>query len=64
MSREPVNVDPKELGKKAWQLYRADIAEEGIALVKDDDGRKLAQRSFDLAKIFLEERARRTPRSD
>lgn len=53
---EPVNV--KELGKKAWKIYQADIAEEGIALVDDKTGRNLALRSFDLARMFLEEEAK------
>jgi hypothetical protein len=57
-----VKIDAKEQAHMAWKLYSADIAEEGIALVKDEDGRKLAMRSFDLAKIFLEEKARRKPR--
>ena len=54
--QEPV--DPKKLACKAWKLYQADIAEEGIALVDDKAGRHLALRSFDLARIFLEEKSK------
>ncbi len=57
-------IDAEELAGKAWELYRADIAEEGIALVGNDEGKKLAARSFELAKIFLEEKARRAPKED
>jgi hypothetical protein len=55
---KPEPVDAKALARKAWKLYQADIAEEGIALVDDKAGRTLALRSFDLARIFLEEKAR------
>ncbi len=58
--REPV--DLKAQAKMAWQLYRADVAEEGLELVKEAEGRKLAQRSFDLARVFLEEKARHAPK--
>ena len=53
---EPVS--EKELSKKAWKIYQADIAEEGIALVDDKTGRNLALRSFELARMFLEEEAK------
>lgn len=53
-----VEVDPNDLAKRAWKIYQADIAEEGIALVNNSIGRELAQRSFELARIFLEEEAR------
>jgi hypothetical protein len=53
---EPVN--QKSLSKKAWKIFQADIAEEGIALVDDKTGRNLALRSFELARMFLEEEGR------
>lgn len=56
----PIPVDAKKLASKAWKLYQADIAEEGIALVDDKTGRHLALRSFDLARIFLEEKAKQS----
>lgn len=52
-----VEVDPDDLAKRAWKIYQADIAEEGIALVNNSIGRELAQRSFELARIFLEVKA-------
>ena len=60
--REPI--DAKAQAKMAWKLYQADIAEEGLELVREEDGRKLAVRSFDLARVFLEEKARRAPKGD
>jgi hypothetical protein len=51
-------VDPEELSKRAWKIYQADVAEEGITLIDNSTGRQLALRSFELARVFLEEQAR------
>lgn len=55
-SSEPV--DPEELAKRAWKIFQSDVAEEGIALVDNNTGRQLALRSFELARVFLEEKNR------
>lgn len=53
---EPVDAD--ELSKRAWKIFQADVAEEGITLIDNSTGRNLALRSFELARVFLEEQAR------
>jgi hypothetical protein len=52
-----------DLCKKAWDIYLAEVSEEGVELFPDNDARELARRSFRLAEIFvLEElRVRRPP---
>ena len=52
-----------DLCKKAWEVYLAEVSEEGVELFPDNDARELARRSFRLAEIFLLEelRARRPP---
>lgn len=52
-------IDPKTLASKAWKIYKAEVAEEGLALINDQDARDLSRRSFRLAEIFLEEASRR-----
>lgn len=54
-----VRMDPETLAKAAWKIYLAEVSEEGVALVGDQDARELARRCFRLAEIFLEERGRR-----
>lgn len=49
----------EEVSKRAWKIYLAEISEEGVALVSDNDARDLARRCFRLAEIFLDEEARR-----
>lgn len=49
-------LDAKEWQGKAWELYLADIREEGTAMFDDQEARKLAKRSFDLAAIFMQTR--------
>lgn len=53
----------EDLCKKAWDIYLAEVSEEGVELFPDNDARELARRSFRLAEIFLQEelRARRPP---
>ena len=51
--------DPAALTKAAWKIYLAEISEEGVSLVGDQDARELARRCFRLAEIFLDESGRR-----
>jgi hypothetical protein len=51
--------DPELLAKFAWKIYLAEVSEEGVALIADNDARELSRRCFRLAEIFLEEQARR-----
>jgi hypothetical protein len=43
---------------KAWEIYGAEVKEEGVELFPDNDARELAKRSFRLAEIFLVEESR------
>jgi hypothetical protein len=52
-------VDPELLSKRAWKIFLAEVSEEGVALVGDNDARELSRRCFRLAEIFLEEQGRR-----
>lgn len=55
-----IPIDQEDLAKKAWKIFLGEIGEEGLALVGDQEGRELSRRSFKLAEIFLEEKARRS----
>ena len=52
-------VDPEILARKAWKIFLAEVSEEGVALIGDQDARELARRCFRLAETFLEEQTRR-----
>jgi len=52
-------LDAELLAKCAWKIYLAEISEEGVALVGDNDAKELSRRCFRLAEIFMEEQARR-----
>lgn len=52
-------IDPETLATKAWKIYLAEVSEEGVALISDQDARELARRCFRLAEIFIEEQSRR-----
>lgn len=52
-------LDPEAVTKKAWKIFLAEVSEEGVALISDNDARELSRRCFRLAEIFLEERKRR-----
>ncbi len=52
-------IDPDKVAKNAWKIYLAEVSEEGVALIGDNDARELARRCFRLASIFLEEEDRR-----
>jgi hypothetical protein len=54
-----VKVDPELLAKFAWKIYLAEVSEEGVALIGDNDAKDLSRRCFRLAEIFLEEQSRR-----
>ena len=54
-----VKVDPELLAKFAWKIYLAEVSEEGVALIGDNDAKDLSRRCFRLAEIFLEEQGRR-----
>ena len=61
--RQPAHrpkLDPETLSNKAWKIYLAEVSEEGVALIGDQDARELARRCFRLAEIFIEEQARRS----
>ena len=55
-----VPLDLEEVSKKAWRIFLSEVSEEGLALIGDNDARDLTRRSFRLAEIFLEEKARRS----
>lgn len=52
--------DPEKVAKNAWKIYLAEVSEEGVALIGDNDARELARRCFRLSEIFLEEADRRS----
>lgn len=52
-------IDPELLTKMAWKIYLAEVSEEGVALILDQDAKDLSRRCFRLAEIFIEEQARR-----
>ncbi len=54
-----VKIDPELLTKMAWKIYLAEVSEEGVALIGDNDAKDLSRRCFRLAEIFIEEQARR-----
>jgi hypothetical protein len=56
-----VKIDPAILARKAWKIFLAEVSEEGVALIGDQDARELAHRCFRLTEIFTEEQARRLP---
>ena len=56
-----VKVDPEILARKAWRIFLAEVSEEGVALIGDQDARELARRCFRLAELFIEEQSRHFP---
>lgn len=52
-------IDPELLTKMAWKIYLAEVSEEGVALIGDQDAKDLSRRCFRLAEIFIEEQLRR-----
>jgi hypothetical protein len=51
-------IDPEVLTKMAWKIYLAEVSEEGVALIGDNDAKDLSRRCFRLAEIFIEEQSR------
>jgi hypothetical protein len=51
--------DPGKVAKNAWKIFLAEVSEEGVALIADNDARELARRCFRLSEIFLEEEEKR-----
>lgn len=52
-------LDPEAVAKMAWKIYLAEVSEEGVALIGDNDAKDLSRRCFRLAEIFIEEQSRR-----
>lgn len=59
VGRQRPSLDPQAIASKAWKIFKAEVGEEGLALINDNDARELSRRSFRLAEIFLEEASRR-----
>lgn len=51
--------DSNKIAKNAWKIFLAEVSEEGVALIGDNDARELTRRCFRLAEIFAEEEGRR-----
>ncbi len=54
-----VNVNQEQLAKRAWKIFLAEVSEEGVSLISDQDARELSKRCFRLAEIFLDEQGRK-----
>jgi hypothetical protein len=52
------NLDVDGIVSKAWEIFGAEVKEEGVELFPDNDARELAKRAFRLAEIFLLEESR------
>jgi hypothetical protein len=52
------NLDVDSICSKAWEIYSAEVKEEGVELFPDNDARELCKRSFRLAELFLLEESR------
>jgi hypothetical protein len=52
-------LDSEGVAKLAWKIFLAEVSEEGVALIGDNDAKELSRRCFRLAEIFMEEQARR-----
>lgn len=53
-------IDSGKIAKNAWKIFLAEVSEEGVALIADNDARELARRCFRLSEIFLEEEDKRS----
>ena len=51
-------LDSELVAKLAWKIYLAEVSEEGVALIGDNDAKELSRRCFRLAEIFMEEQTR------
>lgn len=52
-------LDQEMIAKLSWKIFLAEVSEEGVALIGDNDARELSRRCFRLAEIFIEEQSRR-----
>lgn len=52
--------DGEDLKSKAWQLFLAEMAEEGIRMLDAPDAQDLAEHCFDLAEAFLKAQRRKS----
>ena len=57
--QQKAKLDPEKVSKKAWSIFLAEVSEEGVALITDNDARELSRRCFRLAELFLQEEQRR-----
>jgi len=57
--KQQSQLDPEKVANKAWKIFLAEVSEEGVALIGDNDARELSRRCFRLAEIFIEEQSRR-----
>ncbi len=57
--QQRAKIDPVLLTKMAWKIFLAEVSEEGVALIGDQDAKDLSRRCFRLAEIFIEEQSRR-----
>lgn len=62
-SAPPLKLDTKELADCAWEIYLAELTEEGLTIFDNSDCDSLAKRSFEMARVFLEHRDRHHPLS-
>ncbi|MEM8954154.1 MAG: hypothetical protein AAGD22_08395 [Verrucomicrobiota bacterium] len=62
-SAPAIPIDPKELADHAWEIYLAELAEEGLTSFDDKDCDSLAKRAFEMALVFLQHRNRHHPLS-
>lgn len=51
-------IDKDEAALKAWEIYQAELEEEGVSLVDPRRAREVARRCLELATVFCEERDR------
>jgi hypothetical protein len=54
-----IKLDTDAVAKLALKIYLAEVSEEGVALIGDNDAKELSRRCFRLSEIFLEEQTRR-----
>ncbi len=51
-------VNPQELSDKSWQVFLAEVSEEGLSLVGAKEAQEVARKSLEVTKIYLETRDR------
>ncbi len=58
------HVDPDELFRCAWKIFKGEVVEEGLALMDDRVTSETARRAFRVAEIFLTEAALHRPKQE